>query len=323
MNSTAPTSKKIQRLAAILTRECLGLMKSNSLLVIADDESSSIATAVWQQSLEITPTAYLLRLPKPAKKIDQTLLISKFMNQVDLILLACKLQPNNISLIQNVMDQGSRVACLATTEIDFLSRTLVSNSGKLAINSQRLADIFTIGKNLELKCKNGTDLCLSLQRERGIAEIGKLDEQRKFTILPGGRAQIRPKSGSCNGIVIPNGSIDGVGLVREISKLQFETGKIVNIRGGSEAKKFRAGFQKLPSAAKDIVRIGVGTNHHAHLSGNLDEDERAAGIIHLGIGSYELSTPNILTSDYLRITIRQADLSIDGKLVVKKGKIVV
>jgi leucyl aminopeptidase (aminopeptidase T) len=121
-----------------------------------------------------------------------------------------------------------------------------------------------------------------------------------------------------------DGSIDGVGLVNEPIRLQFKDGRLARIYGNKEAQKFRDYLKaNWNSTSRDLVRIGVGTNHNAKLAGDLVEDETAFGRVHLGIGHSHQAAGAPLTPDYIRVTLRNSDLEIDCRPIVRRGKLMV
>jgi diguanylate cyclase (GGDEF)-like protein/PAS domain S-box-containing protein len=90
-----------------------------------------------------------------------------------------------------------------------------------------------------------------------------------------------PVEGTAEGVVIIDGSIAGVGRVKEPVAVRFAGGRAVQV--GSSA------LQELlhphgPDAFA-LAGFGIGTNPRATLSGNLVEDEKAIGIAHVSFGA--------------------------------------
>ncbi len=307
-----------------LIRDSIRLRKKESLLILANTENLENATILWQQALKIATSAFLLQVPPSSPKSRFLSSLPLMLGQTDVLIVAGDLRWFNEKQFAALLKHGTRIAYLPLLNEILTKRSMHIDHKKLDKVSNRLAEVFSIGQTMSLN--NGRDTCLemSIKKEKGIAEIGAVRDKGTFTILPGGKAQIRPAPGSCNGVVVVDGSIDGVGLVNEPIRLQFKDGRLARIYGNNEAQKFRDYLKaNWNSTSRDLVRIGVGTNHNAKLAGDLVEDETAFGRVHLGIGHSQQAAGAPLTPDYIRVTLRNSDLEIDGRPIVRRGKMMV
>lgn len=125
--------------------------------------------------------------------------------------------------------------------------------------------------------------------------------------------------GTANGRVIIDGSIAGIGLVNSPLEVKIENGYAVDFTG-PDANKLKniLGAKK---EAGNIAELGIGTNPHAHLTGNILEDEKVYGTIHIAFGDNSTFGGNTRAGVHIDGIILNPLLYIDDKLIEKEGKI--
>ncbi len=317
------SGNKFERAIGTFIRECIKLKMHETTLIIADLKSITPATALLNYTLTLTNNAYLIQIPE-LQKPGFLSPILRMLSEIDVLIIACDMDFRYLESLNQQIDHNSRIIYFPYFNQSIRKKSIHVNYNKLKLMSNRLADIFSIGKNLELKSDGGTLLQLSIKKENGITLDGKMNEKGIFSIFPSGKAQVCPVSNSTNGTVVVDGSIQGVGQITEEIKLNFRNGRLVRIFGNGQADLLRKFLKNKPfSTARDLIRIGVGTNHNAKVSGNPYEDEVAYGRIHLGIGQFSQSSRRSNLLNYFRITLRKAELSIDGRPVISNGKMMV
>lgn len=320
---TSRTTSKFERAIGTFIRECIKLKKHESTLIITDAKSITPATTVWGYIQTLTNNAFLVQIPQLEKPGFFTLFL-KMLNEIDVLIIACDIEFQYLEKLEKFTNTGSRIVYFSHFNQLIRKKSIHINYSKLKKVSNRIADIFSIGHNLELKSSNGTSLQMSIKKESGITQDGKMNEKGMFSIFPSGRAQVCPVKGTANGIVVVDGSIQGVGQISEEIKLQFKNGRLARIYGNNQADILRKYLKNNPfHTARDLIRIGVGTNRNARVSGNPFEDEVAYGKIHLGIGQVNHSNRCSNLLNYLRIILRKAELTIDGRQVISNGKMMV
>ncbi|CEP66305.1 Uncharacterized [Moorella glycerini] len=72
-----------------------------------------------------------------------------------------------------------------------------------------------------------------------------------------------------------------------------------------------------------MAELGIGTNDRARVSGNILEDEKVYGTVHLAFGDNTTFGGTVRAGVHIDGVIMAPDLYLDGKLVVSQGKITV
>jgi DNA-binding beta-propeller fold protein YncE len=75
--------------------------------------------------------------------------------------------------------------------------------------------------------------------------------------------------------------------------------------------------------AYNIAELGVGTNDRAIVSGNILEDEKVLGTVHVALGNNAGMGGTVNVPIHLDGLIRKATLYVDGELLLDKGTLVI
>jgi leucyl aminopeptidase (aminopeptidase T) len=74
--------------------------------------------------------------------------------------------------------------------------------------------------------------------------------------------------------------------------------------------------------AMNLAELGVGTNDRAMLTGNVLEDEKLLGRIHLAFGASAAIGGTVAVPIHLDVIVTEASLTIDGTPVLDQGTLV-
>jgi leucyl aminopeptidase (aminopeptidase T) len=75
--------------------------------------------------------------------------------------------------------------------------------------------------------------------------------------------------------------------------------------------------------ATNLAELGVGTNDRATLTGNVLEDEKILGTVHVAFGPRAGIGGTVSVPIHLDVVITDASLAVDGQPVLQSGRLVV
>ncbi len=136
---------------------------------------------------------------------------------------------------------------------------------------------------------------------------------------------------SANGVFVADGSMSGVGPIKEPLKMTFKDGWMVKIEGGEEARKLETILENADEDARHFsAEIGMATNPMGQHTGFVAEDKRSTGTVHIAIGSAQSvlfvlpdsTEPFGRTKSLLHMdaVAKKATLEIGGKVILDKGQ---
>jgi len=179
-------------------------------------------------------------------------------------------------------EAGARGLTLPGVTIAVLMRDAArADYAAIAAGTEQLARRLTGSSEIRVTSDAGTDLRFDVHGGEWFAERGLCDRPGQFSNLPGGEVSIAPVD--VDGTWVVDGSISWLGRLESPLTIEIRHRRIVAI-SGARAEEFRAYLDRFGPPAYNIAEIGIGMNPAAKLCGNVLEDEKILGSIHVGFG---------------------------------------
>ncbi len=227
-----------------------------------------------------------------------------------------------------IKNKTLRYMCLVGMDEDMFVRTLDIDLQKLSTFMKQLAHILKEAKEIRITNPSGTDVRFRNHPERPIICDHGDASMPGIHMLPG-QMSWTPLEETIHGKIVFDGSIvPPVGVLRQPVTLIVESGKIVRILGGNEAKQFESWLRSFHHEGMfRLAHISLGLNPGARLSGNVLEDERVWGCSEWGIGyiSEDLTPDRVYTDQapsHCDGVCLNSTIIVDGKTVFSDGTIV-
>ena len=173
-----------------------------------------------------------------------------------------------------------------------------------------------------ITCPNGSDLRLGLEERTAIPDAGELTERGAFGNLPCGEGFIAPVEGSCEGRLVVDGTIAGVGIPEQPVTLTVEGGRLAAASGDAGERLMALLTEHGPEAAT-VAELGIGSNEKAILSGNVLEDEKILGTAHVAFGASAAIGGTVQVPVHLDCVVMKPDVALDGEPIVRGGELLV
>jgi leucyl aminopeptidase (aminopeptidase T) len=202
---------------------------------------------------------------------------------------------------------------------DMLARLMAIDFDRMRRRSHAVAELLDSAREAHVTCPRGTDLRLDLTGRHGIADDGDLTEPGAFGNLPCGEGFIAPANGS--GTMYAR-SIAAIGLARgHPAKLTLENGHLTEA-SGPEGEQLMQMLRAHGEAGTNLAELGVGTNDRATLTGNVLEDEKILGTVHVAFGASIAIGGRVSVPIHLDCVVTEASLRLDGTNVLQEGRFV-
>jgi len=163
--------------------------------------------------------------------------IEEIMKASDVVLALTTYSISHTDARENATKAGARIASMPRIleEMVYPTGSLTADYRRIRSQTLRLAEILTGTSKIRIKTRTGTDLSLSLEGRRGIADTGALKTPGSWGNLPAGEAYIAPLEGTAQGVVVvergwhPN--------LRATMRLLFEKEQLAGIVGGGPVRR--------------------------------------------------------------------------------------
>jgi leucyl aminopeptidase (aminopeptidase T) len=196
---------------------------------------------------------------------------------------------------------------------------LFENPEKLRERGRKLKEVLERGEIVRVKAKNGTDITFLIKNREIDVDDGLYREKGAFGNLPAGEVCLAPIEGTANGKIVIDSMRDGREIfARKGTKIIVENGRAIDI---SDKRCKLARFFKAIKNATNLAEFGIGTNSKARIIGHVLQDEKVYGTCHFAFGDNKSFGGKVSCEIHLDGIIVKPDIWIDGKLIMKKGRL--
>jgi len=304
---------------AINSIKCLGLKKPEKLLIITDQNKLSISWALFDAAMEIGANVQLIRIPiAQTHGSEPPEPLPGYMLKFDAIIAPTTKSITHTKARRLACEAGVRIATMPDILEETFLRTMTADYNKIAARGKILAKHLAQINIVKIKSPSGTDITFSKSNRKILIDNGIINIPGSSSNLPAGEVYLAPVEGSGNGIIAVDGSMAGLGLVKEPLFITIENGYAVKIEG-FKAENLEKILEPYGKPARNLAEFGIGINDKAILCGSPLEDEKVIGTIHLALGDNQSMGGSVAVSSHLDGIIRKPDVWFDDIQVMKAG----
>ncbi|MEN8191869.1 MAG: aminopeptidase [Bacteroidota bacterium] len=316
---------KLDKACRIAITDCMATKKKEKVLVVTDELTNEIGKALYINALDLGHEALYVELKSwETHGQEPPKYVTELMKQFNVVLLPTRKSLTHTNARRDASALGVRVATFPGISTDVMIRGLSADYKKIAALTIKMKKIFEKTNNVRITAPNGTDISLKIGGRTAIASKGLFHKKGEGGNLPTGETFAAPIEGSANGIFVVDGSMSGIGVIgKQPIKIEVEKGYATKITGGAKAKKLIQMLDEHGKKARNIAELGIGANDKARLSGNLLEDEKVLGTVHLALGNNITMGGNVNVPIHLDGVIKKPTVYFDDKMIMKNGKLLV
>ena len=174
---------------------------------------------------------------------------------------------------------------------------------------------------VEITSPAGTQFKVQMAGRPTKLALGSVRRAGQVDHIAAGAIGVAPLEGTAEGRIVVDGTILGFGRAFDPVTFEIRKGKIVDIKGGRKWKGLRQLLHR-DDYAPWVCEIGLGVNPKARLVGG-PEDERVRGSVHVGFGENRFFGGTIASASHMDGTMLKATLKVDGKEIVRNGKLLI
>ena len=306
--------------------DCLGLTEGENVVVVVDPhpERTEIAVDLVSGARELGAEAVLVEMSEreshgaePPEPVRAAILAS------DVFIAPTTKSLSHTTARKDANERGVRAATMPQITRAMLERTMSADYAEVKRRSQAIAALLTSGSEVRITSEQGTDLVFGIEGRDGISDDGDLREKASFGNLPAGEGFIAPVEGTASGTIVFDGSVvPFTELLTEPITVRMVDGYAVDFAGG-RADEWRAHMEPHGRDAFNLAELGIGTNEKATLTGNILEDEKIIGTVHLAFGDNHTFGGTVSVASHLDGLVTTPTVEIDGKRILEAGKLLV
>jgi leucyl aminopeptidase (aminopeptidase T) len=301
-------------------RRCLGVLPDECVVVVADEGTRPIGDALHEAAVAAGADAVLnVMAVREEHGQEPPAPVAAALAAADVFIAPTTKSLSHTRARKAASDAGARGATLPGVTDDMLARLMACDFPALQRRSVAVANLLSDARHAHVTCPRGTDLTLDLTGRNGIPDDGDLTAERAFGNLPCGEGFVSPLTGDGRMIA---GSLGGIGLpTGEPPVLTIETGRLVHATQ-PEGERLLAALHTAGDDGANLAELGVGTNERATLTGNILEDEKILGTVHVAFGASAGIGGTVSVPVHLDCLILEPTLDIGGTRVLEQGRFV-
>jgi leucyl aminopeptidase (aminopeptidase T) len=303
-----------------VVNRCLEVRPGEEVLVVADRGTRMIGEALRDEARAAGADAVLAVMDE--REVDGTeppRIVAAALAASDVFIAPTTRSISHTVARKRASEAGARGATMPGVTEDMLARMMTGDFDEMAWRSQEVAVLLTESSQAHVTCPRGTDFTLDLSGRQGIPDDGILTTPGVFGNLPCGEGFISPLSGE--GQIVVAGTLASVGIGDEPATLTVTGGQLTAAEGGL-ATPYIELLRAHGENGTNLAELGVGTNERAELTGQVLEDEKILGTVHVAFGASAGIGGTVTVPIHLDVVVLDATLDVGGRRVLDAGRYV-
>ncbi|MGE5485470.1 MAG: aminopeptidase [Ignavibacteriales bacterium] len=310
--------------ARTVVSTCMKAGRGEEVLVVTDEPCRAVGVALWKEACESGCEAMLVEMtPRLTNGQEPPRPVAEAMRYAAVCLLVTSKSLSHTRARKAACEGGSRIASLPGITVEMAERALIADYDAIKEFTLKASRKIEGSRRVTLTSAAGTHLTLSIEGRPVMPDTGIYDAPGAFGNLPAGEVFVAPVEGTANGVLVVDGSMAGIGLVDAPVRVEIEDGVAKSFTGGESAKRLESMILAAGHDARNVAELGIGTNGNARLSGNILEDEKVLGTVHVALGANAGFGGKVQVASHLDGIVLSPTLTIDGSTIMRDGHLLI
>ncbi|HKH17835.1 MAG TPA: aminopeptidase [Solirubrobacteraceae bacterium] len=308
----------LQRAVETVVGPCLGVQAGEEVVIVADRTTESLGAALREAAARLgaEPVTTVME-PREVDGQEPPAAVAAALAAARVFIAPTRRSLSHTRARKAATEAGARGATLPGVTEDMLARLMACDFPAMAARSRRVAELLTAADEAHVSCPRGSDMTFDLRGRVAIADDGDLSGDGAFGNLPCGEGFISPLTGE--GTVVA-ASLASLGMPDEHVRLTVENGRLADASGDWGAR-WTALMDAAGQRGRNLAELGVGTNERATLTGNILEDEKMLGTVHVAFGASAGIGGTVSVAVHLDCLVEDATLDVGGTRVLDSGRL--
>ncbi len=297
---------------------CMGVKKGEVVLILTDTEKEVIGEALYDVAKEAKAEAIIVRmLPRTRHGEEPPRMIAEMMRHADVIVAPTQYSVTHTQARKRANRAGARIATMPGIIPKMMSSGgMTADFKEVEKGIKRLARVLEGSKTIRIITEIGTDMEVSVEGRKWFKDTGICHKKGEFMNLPAGEVFIAPKEGTANGKLIIDGAFWEI-LENPVA-IDVKDGYAKRIVGTKEIAKQ---ISKRGKEGRNVAEVGIGMNPKAKIIGNVLEDEKVMGTVHVALGDNSTFGGRCRAGIHVDGIIKKPTLLVDDLPIMEDGKL--
>lgn len=307
----------LDRALDTIMERSLDIRHGEQVLVIGDHESRELAEAMRDAAARYGADAVLTLMdPRANDGSEPPPTVAAALTACDAFLAPTSRSLSHTRARKASNDGGARGATLPGATAEMIARVMSVDFERMKQRTLAVTRLLTEADEARVTCPNGSELRIDLSGRAAMADIGEMTRSGTFGNLPAGEGFIAPLSGEGT---LAASSLAPLGISPEPVLLTVEDGHLTAAHGPLGPEFLKRLVEHGPNGT-NIAELGVGTNDAATLTGNILEDEKILGTVHVAFGASMGIGGTVSVPIHLDVVVLEPTLVVGDTQVLDAGR---
>lgn len=263
--------------AETVVNQCLNVKPGETVLVLNDGNDEELNEALLEASREKASIVALKEYQEPENHGEEPPEeIAEAMKDFNVVIAPTKKSISHTNARTEACEAGARVATMPGINKEIWNTSLQADYERVAEISEKVYSMLEDTDKVRIETPSGTNLEFSINIEYFHTDTGLIHKSGEFGNLPAGEAD--------GGITDAEGTlvVDHFPFAPSGTEIEIKNNKAVAVKEKEESELSKA-FENI-EGAKTVAEFGFGTNPEASLIGNVLQDEKVLGTVHIAFG---------------------------------------
>jgi leucyl aminopeptidase (aminopeptidase T) len=309
----------LERAVETVVGPCLGVRESDDVVIVVDRTTETLGAALRDAAARLgaEPVVTVME-PREVDGQEPPAAVAAALQAADVFIAPTRRSLSHTRARKAASDGGARGATLPGVTEDMLARLMACDFAAMAERSRLVAEVLTAAAEARVTCPLGSDMTFDLTGRDAIADDGDLSVPGAFGNLPCGEGFISPLTGSGTIVVA---TLASLGLPPEPVRITVRDGRLSGA-SGEWGERWTALLDAAGEQGRNLAELGAGTNERATLTGNVLEDEKMLGTVHVAFGASAGIGGTVSVPVHLDCLVQDATLDAGGTRVLDRGRFV-
>ncbi|MDD8018194.1 MAG: aminopeptidase [Bacteroidota bacterium] len=314
-------SQELYSASQIAIRDCMGTKQNEKILIVTDEPLRTLGYSLWKAAKDFENEVLLTEiLPRKSNGEEPPAEVAELMKKFDVVFCPTSKSLTHTDARRAASALGVRIATLPGVTEEIMVRCMNADYHAIARRTHALCAMLEKTSVVRVTSPAGTDITMPIKGRTAHASSGLFHEKGQSGNLPTGEAYLAPLEGQSNGVVVVDGSMAMVGMVKTPIRIVVKDGYATEINGGVEADQFKKLLEPHGKDAYTVAEFGIGTNDKAMITGKIIEDEKVMGTIHIAFGDNKSMGGSVRVASHLDGLVKSPTVWFDENMIMTDGK---
>ena len=265
--------------ADTVVTQCLDISRDENVLILNDGNDQDLLDALMEKAQESAGLVAYKEYEEPENHGEEPPEeVADAMKDFDVVIAPTKKSISHTDARTEACESGARVTTMPGINKEIWNSSLKADYEQVAYISEKVYELLEDTDEVRITTPSGTDLRLDINIDYFHTDTGLIHEPGEFGNLPAGEAD----GGAMNarGKLV----IDHFPFAPEGTKVEIKDNEAVAVRHTeADESELSEAFEEI-EGARTVAEFGFGTNEEATLIGNVLQDEKVLGTVHIAFG---------------------------------------